>query len=74
MPRQKLPKKYHDGQWNLGPDALSGRPEHAAIIGRCIALWTDAEVQMSVLLSNLMNADEDTAIVTCSPEFPPRDS
>ena len=62
----KLPKKYHDGQWNLGPGAISGRPQHAEAIGRCIGLWTDTEVQMAILLSILMRADEDASIAVYS--------
>jgi hypothetical protein len=62
MPRQPLPRKYREGEWILGPDALSRRPVLASIIGRCLALWSDADLQMAVLLSILMKANADAAV------------
>src|SRR5262245_31662135 len=62
MPRQPLPKRYHEG-WDLGPGAISKRPALASIVGRCLGLWSDAELQMAVLLSILMEAEHADAAV-----------
>jgi hypothetical protein len=61
MPRQRLPGQHRDGGWVLGPGAISDQPSLAAIIGRCLGLWTDVELQMAILLSILLKTDTAAA-------------
>jgi hypothetical protein len=63
MPRQPLPRKYHAPDWDMGPQAFSKRPKHAAIIGRCLAMWSSAELQMAILLSVLLKAEDTDAAI-----------
>jgi hypothetical protein len=62
MPRQPLPRRYHEPDWDLNLSALAKRPDHAAIIGDCLSLWTSSETQMAILLSILLKAHTDAAI------------
>jgi hypothetical protein len=63
MPRQRIPKSFQDTDCDMRPLAFSERPQHASIIGRCLAMWTMAEVQMALLLALLLKAqDTDAAI------------
>ena len=64
MPRQPFPKRYHAGPWLLEPDSLSDRLDHASIIGRCIGLWSSVELQMALLLSILLKAENTEATVS----------
>lgn len=56
MPRQPyLPKYAGLKEYAVGPSCLERRPEHAALIGRCIAMWAEAEMQLALLLAALLN-------------------
>ena len=55
MPRQPLSTKGPDVGFSLGPGFLEQRPAATALIGECIALWTEVELQAAVLLA-VMNA------------------
>lgn len=63
MPRQPLPKKFHDPKsWSMKLGSISERPELASIVGRCLGIWTNAELQMAILLSILLKADSEAAV------------
>lgn len=63
MPRQPLPKKYRDPRdWIMSRGTISERPKHAAIIGRCMGIWTNLELQMALLLAILLKPDGEAAV------------
>jgi hypothetical protein len=47
---------------NLTFDAISARPEQAALIGRSLAVWSIIEAEMAVLLGVLLKSDTEAAI------------
>lgn len=63
MPRQPLPKKHQNTDADMRPLAFGKRPEHAEIIGRCLTMWSATEVQMAILLSIVLRAEESDAAV-----------
>jgi hypothetical protein len=62
MPRKPLPKHLYGRPLNLDFDAISARPEQAALIGRCVAVWSIIEAEMAVLLGVLLKSDTEAAI------------
>ncbi len=62
MPRQPLSPKLHKGPWSRGIAVGERRPEHLALIGRCLALWPDVEVFMSLLMSLLLGPANDASV------------
>ena|ERR1700730_15641007 len=51
MPRKPFLGFYQPGMdYAIGPDAIAKRPELAALVGRCIAIWSDVELQMALSL------------------------
>ena len=62
MPRQPLMKRYPDVIPTFGPGFLEDRPEAAAIIARCIALWSEVESELARLLAIILGANTEAAI------------
>ena len=74
MPRQPLPAERlikraaehrpedQGEQWTFGPDALAKRPQHAALIGQCLAGWSYVDAEMAVVLGALLSANSKAAI------------
>src|SRR5262249_43640514 len=57
MPRQPLMYVKPNTKVRFAANALGERPELAALVGECIALWSQVEAQISVLLSAIMKAE-----------------
>lgn len=62
MPRQKIDKRYPGVKATFGPGFLEDRPAAAALIARCIALWTEVESALAVLLARMLQANTQPAI------------
>lgn len=63
MGRQPLPKRFRDPKdWIMSRGTISERPELAAIVGRCMGVWSNAELQMAILLSILLKAEGEAAV------------
>lgn len=62
MPRQKISIKYPNAKPTFGPGFLEDRPKAAALIARCIALWTEVEVQEAQLLAMMLQANTEPAV------------
>jgi hypothetical protein len=62
MPRQPLLKKYPNSGIAFGAGFLEQRPKAAALIGECIAGWTEVELQTARLLSKMLHANTEPAI------------
>jgi hypothetical protein len=41
---------------------IDQRPEHAKIVGQCLTVWPEVEVNMALLLAILMKANSDAAV------------
>ncbi|MEJ1969774.1 MAG: hypothetical protein WDN03_14235 [Rhizomicrobium sp.] len=65
MPRQPLPEKFRQ-LWSIGPKEIEKRPEHVAIIGKCIALWPEVDQQMATLFGILLGSDPESAVAVFS--------
>lgn len=61
MPRQPFSTKGPDIGFALGPGFLEQRPAATALIGECIALWTEVELQAAVLLAAMLGANTQPA-------------
>jgi len=62
MPRQPLTKKYPNVRPTFGPGFLEDRPKAAALVARCIALWTEVENEEARLLATMLRANTEPAI------------
>jgi hypothetical protein len=62
MPRQPLTKKYPNVRPTFGPGFLEDRPKAAALVARCIALWTEVEREEARLLATMLRANTEPAI------------
>lgn len=62
MPRQPISTKYPKVKPTFGPGFLEDRPQAAAIVARCIALWTEVDVEQARLLAEMMRANSEPAI------------
>lgn len=62
MPRQPISRKYPNAKPSFGPGFLEDRPKAAALVARCIALWTEVEVQKAQLLAMLLQANTEPAV------------
>lgn len=60
--RQPLKRKYRNVKVTFGAAFLEDRPEAAAAIGRCVALWTEVEAQQARLLAKLLKANTEPAL------------
>lgn len=62
MPRQPLTKRYPKAKPTFGPGFLEDRPKAAALVARCIALWTDVERAEARLLATMLKTNTEPAI------------
>jgi len=62
MPRQPLIKRYPHVRPTFGPGFLEDRPKAAALVARCIALWTEVETEEARLLATMLRANTEPAI------------
>lgn len=62
MGRQPLINKYPTVKPSFGPGFLEDRPQAAAIIARCIALWSDVESELARLLATLLQANTEPVV------------
>ena len=57
MSRQPLNYVRRNAKFRVPANALGERPELAALIAECIAVWSQAEAQLAILLSAIMKAE-----------------
>ena len=63
MPRKPFLGFYQPGMaYDIGPDAIAKRPELAALVGQCIAMWSDVELQMALSLGAILKTNSDAAV------------
>jgi len=63
MPRKPFLGFYQPGMaYAIGPDAIANRPELAALVGQCIAMWSDVELQMALSLGAILKTNSDAAV------------
>src|SRR5262249_13084713 len=62
MPRQPLLPGFRDAKLRFPSDVLSERPEMAKLIGQCVGLWAQIEVQLALILNALMGSKSDAAV------------
>jgi hypothetical protein len=62
MPRQPFLPEFAHLQYAVGALVLNDRPELSAAIGRCIAIWSQADNEMGNLFSVLLGAGSDAAL------------
>ncbi len=65
MPRQPYLRLHKEGteyKYAIGAGELAKQPEHAAIIGQCIAMWTEVEIQMSLAFGAIIRTNSDTSV------------
>lgn len=48
--------------FGIGPGCLAQRPHLAGLIGQCIAMWNDAELQMALSLGAILKVNSDAAV------------
>jgi hypothetical protein len=61
MPRQPLIYVRPKAKYRMPANALSERPELAALVGECIAFWSQVEGQLAILLSAIMKTEKAIA-------------
>jgi hypothetical protein len=62
MARQPIKRKYPKAEPVFGPGQLEDRPKAAALVARCISLWTDVEIQQAYLLAQILGANTEPAM------------
>jgi hypothetical protein len=62
MPRQPFLPRYAAAPYEIGPGSLDARPELAALIGRCIGLWSEVELRMALIMAALLKANTEPAV------------
>jgi hypothetical protein len=62
MSRQPIATRYPNVKPTFGPGFLEDRPQAAALVARCVALWTEVEVQLANLLAEMLRANTEPAI------------
>jgi hypothetical protein len=62
MSRQPFLPSFGHLEYAVGALALNNRPELAAAIGRCFAIWSYADNEIGNLLGILLEADSEVAI------------
>jgi hypothetical protein len=62
MPRQPFLPKYKDQPFGIGLGSIDQRPELASLIGKCIAAWSNVDLQMALVLAALLRTDTDAAL------------
>lgn len=63
MGRQPFLSVYRPGMsFGIGPGCLAQRPHLAGLIGQCIAMWNDAELQMALSLGAILKVNSDAAV------------
>jgi hypothetical protein len=63
MPRKPFLQIYKPGMhYAIGPNAIGDRPELASLVGRCIAIWSDIELQVGLSLGAILKANNEAAV------------
>lgn len=62
MPRQPLSTRYPNVRVTFGLGFLENRPKAAALVARCVGLWTEVERQQALLLAEMLQANTKPAI------------
>lgn len=62
MPRQPFLPSFAHLDYAVGALVLNDRPELCAAIGRCIAIWAQADNEMGHLFSILLGTESDAAL------------
>lgn len=62
MPRQPFLPSFSHLQYAVGALVLNDRPELTAAIGRCIAIWAQADSEMGNLFGILLGTNSEAAL------------
>jgi hypothetical protein len=63
MPRKPFHQFYKAGMaYLIGPGRINDRPELASLVGQCVAMWSDVELQMALLLGAILKTNSDAAV------------
>lgn len=62
MPRQPFLPTYEGEPYSIGQADILQRPDLASLVGGCIALWSDVDLQMALILAALLKTDTDAAL------------
>jgi hypothetical protein len=53
-------KKYKS--YSVGPGSIEQRPELASIVATCLAMWSEAELQLALTLAAVLNSNTEPAV------------
>jgi hypothetical protein len=59
---KRYPHRDHGGPWEIGPMVVERRPEHVALIGRCMTHWPDVMHQLALLSGLLLGVNSEAAV------------
>lgn len=62
MARQPLMPTRQGTHYYINQNCMADRPEMAALIARCLTLWSQVEVEMSLILAALLDTRSDAAV------------
>ena len=66
MPRRpflQVAKSAKSGMsYAIGPGQINSRPELASLVGQCIAMWTEIELQMGLSLGAILKTNSEAAV------------
>jgi hypothetical protein len=63
MPRKPFVQVAKPGtSYAIGPGQINSRPELASLVGQCIAMWADIELQMGLSLGAILKTNSEAAV------------
>lgn len=62
MPRQPFLRARPGAHYYINQNCMADRPEMAAIIAHCLTLWSQIDVEMSLILAALLDTRSDAAV------------
>ena len=62
MPRQPFKTTRPKAHYYINQNCMADRPAMAALIARCLTLWSQIDVEMSLLLAALLDTRSDAAV------------
>ena len=66
MARQPLLPVYRNATCTMGPQQIEARPEHVAIIGKCMTYWPEVLHQQALLLGLFLGVRSEGALAVFS--------
>lgn len=62
MPRQPFLRARPNAHYYINQNCMADRPDMSALIARCLTLWSQIEVEMSLILAALLDTRSDAAV------------